>query len=60
MPSLVSEGHAPKLDQSTRRESIPGGSVAASMSPHGPAPARDTAPPVLLPLIGRRCSPRKH
>ncbi|APP82522.1 hypothetical protein E1J23_16500 [Xanthomonas gardneri] len=28
----------------TRRESIPGGSVAASMPPHGPASGKDTAP----------------
>ncbi|NMI20845.1 hypothetical protein E1J24_02810 [Xanthomonas hortorum pv. pelargonii] len=31
----------------TRRESVRGGSVAASMPPHGPAPGYDTA----LPLI---------
>ncbi|MEQ7761178.1 hypothetical protein ABQ144_19140, partial [Xanthomonas hortorum pv. hederae] len=28
----------------TRRESVPGGSVAASMPPHGPAIGEDTAP----------------
>ncbi|PPT18541.1 hypothetical protein XarCFBP6771_17065 [Xanthomonas arboricola] len=28
----------------TRREPIPGGSVAASMPPHGPAIGEDTAP----------------
>ncbi|PUE98647.1 hypothetical protein C7T87_18185 [Xanthomonas hortorum pv. hederae] len=32
----------------TRRESIPGGSVAASMPPHGPASGEDTAPDRLL------------
>ncbi|QHG86572.1 hypothetical protein EBN15_05750 [Xanthomonas cucurbitae] len=36
----------------TRRESVPGGSVAASMPPHGPTPGRDTALPIVLPLIG--------
>ncbi|QDS17210.1 hypothetical protein FPL04_17395 [Xanthomonas arboricola] len=39
----------------TRRESVPGGSVAASMPPHGPAPGRDTTPPRLLLLIGKQC-----
>ncbi|TXD43667.1 hypothetical protein TR80_008365 [Xanthomonas campestris] len=29
----------------TRRESVHGGSVAASMPPHGPAPGRDAALP---------------
>ncbi|PPT75493.1 hypothetical protein XaplCFBP3122_13150 [Xanthomonas arboricola pv. populi] len=38
----------------TRRESVPGGSVAASMPPHGPAPGRNTTLPTLLPLIGRQ------
>ncbi|PPT87213.1 hypothetical protein XarbCFBP8149_13800 [Xanthomonas arboricola] len=28
----------------TRREPVPGGSVAASMPPHGPAIGEDTAP----------------
>ncbi|RFF70560.1 hypothetical protein D0A39_15565 [Xanthomonas campestris pv. campestris] len=28
----------------TRRESVHGGSVAASMPPHGPASGEDTAP----------------
>ncbi|NMI23867.1 hypothetical protein E1J24_18975 [Xanthomonas hortorum pv. pelargonii] len=28
----------------TRREPVPGGSVAASMPPHGPASSEDTAP----------------
>ncbi|APP86838.1 hypothetical protein E1J29_01480 [Xanthomonas hortorum pv. vitians] len=32
----------------TRRESVPGGSVAASMPPHGPAIGKDTAPDSLL------------
>ncbi|MBB5863016.1 hypothetical protein GGR61_000602 [Xanthomonas arboricola] len=32
----------------TRRESIPGGSVAASMPPHGPASGKDTAPETQL------------
>ncbi|PPT29968.1 hypothetical protein XaCFBP7622_13115 [Xanthomonas arboricola] len=39
----------------TRRESIPGGSVAASMPPHGPAPGSDTTLPPLLSLIGKQC-----
>ncbi|PPU53102.1 hypothetical protein XarbCFBP6827_17255 [Xanthomonas arboricola] len=39
----------------TRRESIPGGSVATSMSPHGPAPGRDTTLPALPLLIGKQC-----
>ncbi|PPT60480.1 hypothetical protein XarbCFBP8153_08915 [Xanthomonas arboricola] len=39
----------------TRRESVPGGSVATSMSPHGPAPGRGTALPTLPPLIGKQC-----
>ncbi|PPT37242.1 hypothetical protein XarbCFBP8132_18130 [Xanthomonas arboricola] len=39
----------------TRRESIPGGSVAASMPPHGPAPGRDTTLPALPLLIGKQC-----
>ncbi|NMI22150.1 hypothetical protein E1J24_09910 [Xanthomonas hortorum pv. pelargonii] len=38
----------------TRRESVRGGSVAASMPPHGPAPGRDTALPISLPLIGKQ------
>ncbi|APP78644.1 hypothetical protein BJD10_02010 [Xanthomonas hortorum pv. gardneri] len=32
----------------TRRESVRGGSVAASMPPHGPAPGYDTAPPLFV------------
>ncbi|CAE6720734.1 hypothetical protein XAC301_09150 [Xanthomonas arboricola pv. corylina] len=39
----------------TRRKSIPGGSVAASMSPHGPAPGRGTTRPALPLLIGKQC-----
>ncbi|PPT77069.1 hypothetical protein XarbCFBP8152_10690 [Xanthomonas arboricola] len=39
----------------TRRESVRGGSVAASMPPHGPAPGRDTTLPILLALIGKQC-----
>ncbi|PPU12707.1 hypothetical protein XarjCFBP1022_05340 [Xanthomonas arboricola] len=39
----------------TRRESIPGGSVATSMSPHGPATGRGTTLPILLALICRQC-----
>ncbi|PPU24070.1 hypothetical protein XarCFBP6762_17475 [Xanthomonas arboricola] len=39
----------------TRRESVPGGSVAASMPPHGPAPGRGTTLPALLLLIGKQC-----
>ncbi|MFS8377874.1 hypothetical protein DFG55_18820 [Xanthomonas campestris pv. campestris] len=32
----------------TRREPVPGGSVAASMPPHGPASGEDTAQQSLL------------
>ncbi|PPT82481.1 hypothetical protein XarzCFBP7410_16180 [Xanthomonas arboricola pv. zantedeschiae] len=32
----------------TRREPVPGGSVAASMPPHGPAVGEGTAPESLL------------
>ncbi|TXD43977.1 hypothetical protein TR80_007000 [Xanthomonas campestris] len=32
----------------TRREPVPGGSVAASMPPHGPASGEGTAPERLL------------
>ncbi|PPU05879.1 hypothetical protein XarjCFBP7645_14830 [Xanthomonas arboricola] len=39
----------------TRRESVRGGSVAASMPPHGPAPGRGTTLPRLLRLIGKQC-----
>ncbi|PPT74546.1 hypothetical protein XarbCFBP8152_18790 [Xanthomonas arboricola] len=38
----------------TRRESVRGGSVAASMPPHGPAPGRDTTLPRVLLLIGKQ------
>ncbi|PPT83832.1 hypothetical protein XarbCFBP8149_19720 [Xanthomonas arboricola] len=38
----------------TRRTSVPGGSVAASMPPHGPAPGRGTTLPILLSLIGKQ------
>ncbi|PPU46930.1 hypothetical protein XarbCFBP7697_14940 [Xanthomonas arboricola] len=39
----------------TRRKSIRGGSVATSMSPHGPAPGRGTTRPALPLLIGKQC-----
>jgi hypothetical protein len=42
-------------DVGTRRQSVPGGSVAASMPPHGPAPGRGTTLPALLLLIGKQC-----
>ncbi|PPU53041.1 hypothetical protein XarbCFBP6827_16905 [Xanthomonas arboricola] len=35
----------------TRREPVPGGSVAASMPPHGPAIGEDTAPDSLLAVL---------
>ncbi|PPU42469.1 hypothetical protein XaplCFBP3123_05140 [Xanthomonas arboricola pv. populi] len=38
----------------TRRKSVLGGSVAASMPPHGPAPGRGTTLPTLPPLIGKQ------
>ncbi|PPT60851.1 hypothetical protein XarbCFBP8153_00510 [Xanthomonas arboricola] len=35
----------------TRRKPVPGGSVAASMPPHGPASGEDTAPEKLLAVL---------
>ncbi|PPT36033.1 hypothetical protein XarbCFBP8132_19405 [Xanthomonas arboricola] len=35
----------------TRRESVRGGSVVASMPPHGPASGKDTAPESLLAVL---------
>ncbi|PPV07558.1 hypothetical protein XavaCFBP5823_18775 [Xanthomonas axonopodis pv. vasculorum] len=40
----VSRGRGALTTCGTRRESILGGSVAASMPPHGPASGKDTAP----------------
>ncbi|PPT85167.1 hypothetical protein XarzCFBP7410_08125 [Xanthomonas arboricola pv. zantedeschiae] len=37
----------------TRRKPVPGGSVAASMPPHGPAIGEDTAPEILLVALRR-------
>ncbi|PPU19820.1 hypothetical protein XarbCFBP7610_10175 [Xanthomonas arboricola] len=42
--SQVSPGCGVLTARGTRRESIRGGSVAASMPPHGPAIGEDTAP----------------
>ncbi|PPT44768.1 hypothetical protein XarbCFBP8132_01945 [Xanthomonas arboricola] len=42
--SRVSRGCGVLTARGTRRESIRGGSVAASMPPHGPAIGEDTAP----------------
>ncbi|PPT39493.1 hypothetical protein XarjCFBP7653_10660 [Xanthomonas arboricola] len=41
---LASRGRGALTARGTRREPIPGGSVAASRPPHGPATGEDTAP----------------
>ncbi|PPU81734.1 hypothetical protein XhhCFBP4925_09830 [Xanthomonas hortorum pv. hederae] len=41
---MVGRGRGALAARGTRRESVPGGSVAASMLPHGPAIGEDTAP----------------
>ncbi|NMI22469.1 hypothetical protein E1J24_11580 [Xanthomonas hortorum pv. pelargonii] len=46
--SLVGRGRGALTACGTRRESVRGGSVAASMPPHGPASGEDTAPESLL------------
>ncbi|APP86804.1 hypothetical protein E1J29_06105 [Xanthomonas hortorum pv. vitians] len=48
VPSRAGRGRDALTACGTRRESIPGGSVAASMPPHGPAIGEDTAPDSLL------------
>ncbi|MFS8374643.1 hypothetical protein EIQ27_15650 [Xanthomonas campestris pv. armoraciae] len=40
----MSRGRGALTARGTRRESICGGSVAASMPPHGPAIGKDTTP----------------
>ncbi|PPT26311.1 hypothetical protein XarbCFBP7614_17395 [Xanthomonas arboricola] len=45
---MVGRGRGVLTARGTRREPIPGGSVAASMPPHGPAIGEDTAPENLL------------
>ncbi|QEW15248.1 hypothetical protein DYQ48_09820 [Xanthomonas hortorum] len=44
VPSDVGRVRGALTARGTRRESVPGGSVAASMPPHGPASGEDTAP----------------
>ncbi|MFS8440844.1 hypothetical protein EIQ03_06935 [Xanthomonas campestris pv. raphani] len=44
----MSRGRGALTARGTRREPVPGGSVAASMPPHGPAIGEDTAPESLL------------
>ncbi|PPU77731.1 hypothetical protein XhhCFBP4925_18690 [Xanthomonas hortorum pv. hederae] len=44
----MSRGRGALAACGTRREPVPGGSVAASMPPHGPASGEDTAPESLL------------
>ncbi|PPU06390.1 hypothetical protein XarjCFBP7645_17895 [Xanthomonas arboricola] len=41
----------------TRRESVRGGSVAASMPPHGPATGKDTAPESWSAAFLKACCP---
>ncbi|MFS8422790.1 hypothetical protein D0A38_00520 [Xanthomonas campestris pv. incanae] len=45
---MVGRGRGALTACGTRRESFRGGSVAASMPPHGPAIGEDTAPESLL------------
>ncbi|NMI22022.1 hypothetical protein E1J24_09195 [Xanthomonas hortorum pv. pelargonii] len=47
----MSRGRGALAARGTRREPIPGGSVAASMPPHGPAIGEDTAPDSLLTVL---------
>ncbi|APP80470.1 hypothetical protein BJD10_12840 [Xanthomonas hortorum pv. gardneri] len=44
----ISRGRGALTACGTRRKPVPGGSVAASMPPHGPAIGEDTAPDSLL------------
>ncbi|PPU68943.1 hypothetical protein XpiCFBP4643_08215 [Xanthomonas pisi] len=41
---MVSRARGALTARGTRRKPVPGGSVAASMPPHGPASGEDTAP----------------
>ncbi|NHF65149.1 hypothetical protein FFY45_05065, partial [Xanthomonas hortorum] len=43
-PKRFGRGRDVLTARGTRRESVRGGSVAASMPPHGPASGEDTAP----------------
>ncbi|RFF46713.1 hypothetical protein D0A35_18525 [Xanthomonas campestris] len=43
-PGRCGRGCGALAARGTRREPVPGGSVAASMPPHGPASGEDTAP----------------
>ncbi|WP_206742767.1 hypothetical protein, partial [Xanthomonas arboricola] len=49
--SLGGRGRAALAACRTRRESVRGGSVAASLPPHGPASGKDTAPDSLLAVL---------
>ncbi|MFS8373283.1 hypothetical protein EIQ27_08255 [Xanthomonas campestris pv. armoraciae] len=44
----MGRGRGALTARGTRREPVPGGSVAASMPPHGPASGEGTAPERLL------------
>ncbi|NHF68302.1 hypothetical protein FFY45_21860 [Xanthomonas hortorum] len=48
---MVGRGRGALTARGTRRESVRGGSVAASMPPHGPAIGEDTAPESLLVVL---------
>ncbi|NMI25742.1 hypothetical protein E1J29_06110 [Xanthomonas hortorum pv. vitians] len=48
VPSRAGRGRDALTACGTRRESIPGGSVAASMPPHGPAGGKGIAPANLV------------
>ncbi|PPV07070.1 hypothetical protein XbrCFBP1976_09685 [Xanthomonas bromi] len=47
-PSRIGRGRDALTACGTRRTSVAGGSVAASMPPHGPASAKDIAPANLV------------
>ncbi|KOB37866.1 hypothetical protein AE929_00330 [Xanthomonas arboricola] len=47
----MGRGRGALTARGTRREPVPGGSVAASMPPHGPAIGEDTAPDSLLAVL---------
>ncbi|MBB4655208.1 hypothetical protein GGR73_001758 [Xanthomonas sp. F14] len=49
--SLGGRGRGALAARGTRRESVRGGSVAASMPPHGPASGKDTAQDSLLAVL---------
>ncbi|NHF64480.1 hypothetical protein FFY45_01445 [Xanthomonas hortorum] len=48
---MVGRGRGALTARGTRRESVRGGSVAASMPPHGPAIGEDTASESLLTVL---------